>query len=151
MGYPLLILLTGLCFLFTPTVSARDVGYVGAKVCAGCHEEQYERFMAYSKKADSFSHIKKMEKKLTAREYKDCFHCHTTGYGEKGGFVSEDQTPDMKNPGCEVCHGPGSRHAESQDPDDIVRQMSLEDCRVCHNSQRVEAFGFKPLLYGGAH
>ena len=116
-----------------------------------CHQEQYDNFIQYSKKAHSFSNIKKMEKSLTAEEYKECFQCHTTGYGVPGGFVSETQTPDLKNPGCEVCHGPGSLHIDSEDPDDIITEISMENCLVCHNKDRVDAFGFKPLLFSGAH
>jgi hypothetical protein len=37
------------------------------------------------------------------------------------------------------------------DPDLIKRDLSLDDCTGCHNPERVEAFDFKPLLYGGAH
>lgn len=69
----------------------------------------------------------------------------------RGGFVSEEKTPELKNPGCEVCHGPGSLHAKTQDPKDIKRKMEIKDCERCHNSERVKAFKFKPLIHGGAH
>jgi hypothetical protein len=29
--------------------------------------------------------------------------------------------------------------------------LTMEDCTRCHNSERVEAFNFKPVLFGGAH
>ena len=51
----------------------------------------------------------------------------------------------------EACHGPGSAHVESSDPKDIKNNVSEKDCTVCHNPDRVEAFRFKPLIYGGAH
>ena len=41
------------------------------------------------------------------------------GYGKPGGFRSEHETPGLKEPGCEVCHGPGSIHAASRDARDI--------------------------------
>ncbi len=130
---------------------AEENEYIGSESCKDCHEVEYDTFMKYSKKATSFESIKKMETKLTPEEYQGCFECHTTGYKKKGGFVSEQKTPELKDAGCEVCHGPGSLHAESEDPDDIVRKMAMEDCIVCHNADRVEAFDFKPLTYGGAH
>lgn len=130
---------------------AEEKEYIGSESCKDCHEDEYDKFIKYSKKSSSFESIKKMEKKLTPEEYQACFECHTTGYGKKGGFVSEQETPHLKEAGCEVCHGPGSLHAESEDPDDIVRLMAMEDCIICHNADRVEAFDFKPLLYGGAH
>ncbi len=144
------ILLLGFMSLST-YVYASDKTYVGSKVCMECHEHEYENFMNSAKKANSYGSIKVMKSKLTDEEYKSCFECHTTGYGKVGGFISEKKTPELKNAGCEVCHGPGSLHAESNDIEDIKYELSLEDCTGCHNSDRVQSFDFKPLLFGGAH
>lgn len=129
----------------------RKAVYVGSETCRDCHDAQYDGFMANSKKANSYNSIQKMQKKLTPAEFKDCFKCHTTGYGEPGGFESAEATPALKNPGCEVCHGPGSLHAKSGDPDDLTLQVSLQVCNRCHDSERIAAFGFKPILYAGSH
>jgi hypothetical protein len=131
-------------------LSAEEKSYVGSETCKECHDQQYNNFLKYSKKAHSFDSIKKMEEKLSIEEYQACFECHTTGYNKKGGFVSEVKTPGLKNPGCEVCHGPGSLHVDTEDPDDIVR-VTMESCNACHSGDRIEAFDFKPLLFGGAH
>lgn len=131
--------------------SAQEREYIGSKSCKECHEQEYSRFIKHAKKADSFKSIKKMESKLTSDEFKSCFECHTTGYGEKGGFVSESETPEMKNLECEVCHGPASLHVESGDPDMILGEVRLESCNRCHSNDRIEVFDFKPLLFGGAH
>jgi len=125
--------------------------YVGSKACMECHETEYENFSKYAKKSHSFKSIMTMKKGLTNEEIKKCFKCHTTGYGEYGGFKSEAETPYLKNAGCEVCHGPGSLHAETEDSEDIIGHLTQEVCETCHNSKRVEAFRYKPLIYGGAH
>ncbi len=134
-----------------PTAAAEDKTYVGSESCQECHEDQYESYSAYSKKAHSYESVKVMRKGLTEAEYLECLQCHATGFGQPGGFTSEDQTPHMRNLGCESCHGPGSDHVDSGDPDDIVGELSPADCERCHNSERVENFKFKPLLFGGAH
>ena len=125
--------------------------YVGSEACGECHSDQYDSFMAHSKKSKSYSSIKRMAGKLTLEELKTCYSCHTTGYGRPGGFQSEQETPQLKDNGCEVCHGPGSLHVESEDPSDLVDSISIEACKTCHNAERVGAFNFKPLIYGGAH
>ena len=131
---------------------AEQARYIGSKTCSECHPQEYERFVEFSKKSRSFESIKIMKPKLTREEYQSCFECHTTGYGKPGGFVSESETPELKNAGCEVCHGPGSIHADTGgDPAEIRYDLSMEDCKSCHNSDRVQAFDFKPLLFGGAH
>ncbi|EGB14967.1 cytochrome c family protein [Pseudodesulfovibrio mercurii] len=126
--------------------------YVGSESCSECHEKEYGNYKKFAKKAHSGESVKIMMGDLTKEELAECYGCHMTGYGKPGGFVSFEQTPNMAQAGCEVCHGPGYDHVESGgDPDLIKRNLTLDDCTVCHNPERVEAFDFKPLLYGGAH
>jgi len=131
---------------------AQRRAYVGADVCSHCHPQEYENFTSYAKKAHSAKSVQMMAPKLTSEELQECFHCHTTGYGEPGGFISFEKTPDLANAGCEVCHGPGSEHVDSGgDPALIKGRLTLNDCVGCHNEERVSSFNFKPLIYGGAH
>lgn len=125
--------------------------YVGSLACKDCHPEEYENFMTYAKKSVSFQSIERQKKHLTAEEIRQCYPCHTTGYGRPGGFTSVEETPHLKNAGCEVCHGPGAEHAQTGNPVKIIREMSKKDCEVCHISERVKAFKYKPLIHGGAH
>ncbi len=141
--------------LLLPTLSVQAQGesktYVGTEVCKGCHEKEHTSFTTHSKMSHSFKSIGKMKKGLTAEELKKCYECHTTGYGKPGGFKSETETPDLKNLGCESCHGPGSGHASSSNPKDIKRRLDMKDCEACHTKDRVAAFNYKPVLFGGAH
>jgi hypothetical protein len=95
--------------------------------------------------------IEKMKKGLSAQEIKNCYKCHTTGYGKPGGFQDAAKSPELKNAGCEVCHGPGGDHAEAQNGKKIRRRMDLKVCEECHTSQRIQSFKFKPLIHAGAH
>lgn len=127
-------------------------GYAGSEACAECHEDEYETFESYAKKSHSYKSIKIMESDLSPEEVKECYSCHTTGYGEPGGFVSISETPHLANAGCEVCHGPGVDHIESGGDAELIKgDLSIEDCETCHNEERVSSFNFKPLPYGGAH
>ncbi len=145
--FMLMIIMHGL------TVWAAEKHYVGSRACIECHEEEYKTFTQYAKKAHSFYAIERMQDGLTNEEINGCYKCHTTGYGRPGGFVSVDKTPEMKNAGCEVCHGPGSKHVESGDAKEIVsgNNMNMKMCEECHNSARISSFNFKPMLHGGAH
>ncbi len=131
--------------------SAEVRTYVGVEACMECHEEEYQSYISYSKKAHSYDSVDVMRKGLSEKEYLECLQCHATGYGQPGGFVSVAETPHLQNLGCESCHGPGSDHIDSGDPDDIIANLSVADCERCHNSERVANFKFKPLLFGGAH
>lgn len=125
--------------------------FVGSLACKECHSEEYTNFMTYAKKSVSFQSIERQMKHLTPEEIRQCYPCHTTGYGQPGGFVSLEETPHLKNAGCEVCHGPGEQHVRSGDIEKIIGKMSKKDCEVCHISERVKAFKYKPLIHGGAH
>ena len=129
----------------------RTPKYVGSDACKGCHENEYRSFITYAKKATSFKSIERVKKGLTKEELKVCYYCHTTGYGKLGGFISEEKTPHLKNAGCEVCHGPGEFHVRTKNRRDIKGHLTLKDCEICHTSERVKAFRYKPLIHGGAH
>ncbi len=150
-GFSLLVFMP---ILFSGTVlfaQGKAETYVGMEACKGCHEKQYARFTTHSRMSSSFSGISRMKKGLTGEEVKRCYECHTTGYGKPGGFTSETETPGLKNLGCEACHGPGSGHVSSGNPKEIKRRLDTPDCDACHAKERVAAFNYRPLLYGGAH
>ncbi|MGE4291441.1 MAG: cytochrome c family protein [Desulfovibrio sp.] len=143
-----------LCFLLLDAGQANteSATYVGSKACADCHDVEYENYSKFSKKAHSGESVKTMAKDLTPGELQECYACHATGYGKPGGFVSFEKTPELGNAGCEVCHGPGSMHVEEGgDKAFIKTDLDIKDCETCHNPERVASFGFKPMLYGGAH
>ncbi|BBD08621.1 cytochrome c family protein [Desulfovibrio ferrophilus] len=146
--------MTGALVLAVTLAGAVGAGakqYIGSEACSECHDEQFEHFVSYSKKAKSWHSIEIMASDLTQAEQESCYECHTTGYG-KGGFVSIKETPELADVGCETCHGPGAEHAESGgDTEAIERTPSVEGCETCHNADRVEDFNFKPLIFSGAH
>ncbi|MBF0481025.1 MAG: cytochrome c family protein [Desulfovibrionaceae bacterium] len=148
-----LIVLTAVLLCFAaPPAPAGQATYAGSKACEDCHQEEYRAFTQYAKKAKSYKSIKILADKITPAELTECYGCHTTGYGKPGGFVSLEKTPDLANAGCEVCHGPGSDHVSSGgDPKLIVRKPAMDECKTCHNGERVKSFGFKPLTHAGAH
>ncbi|MCL7487998.1 MAG: cytochrome c family protein [Desulfobulbaceae bacterium] len=125
--------------------------YVGSAACEPCHQEEYASFIQYAKKSKSFQSIERLQHGLSREDLKKCYTCHTTGYGRPGGFTSVEETPELKNAGCEVCHGPGEIHIESGDIDAVKREVTREDCEACHISERVKAFRYKPLIHGGGH
>ncbi|WP_394822445.1 ammonia-forming cytochrome c nitrite reductase subunit c552 [Pendulispora albinea] len=71
---------------------------------------------------------------------RECLDCHVTGIGVHYERAAHQWRTEMADAGvtCESCHGPGERHAESLDPDDIVRPRKVPDavglalCAQCH-------------------
>ncbi|MBU0729779.1 MAG: cytochrome c family protein [Proteobacteria bacterium] len=138
---------------FAPPCYAENntLSFLGSEACQECHPDEYLSFITHAKKSRSFNSVTKLEKGLTRDEVEKCYSCHTTGYGKPGGFIDSEQTPHLKNAGCEVCHGPGSRHVQTLRADDIKGILTTEDCKQCHISERIKAFRYKPMIRGGAH
>lgn len=86
---------------------------------------------------------------------KNCASCHYNGYtvakNAKGDYIAGsvndkhgeldidgDGKPNELNLGCEVCHGPGSVHAKSEDyvdivsPNKLAAERAVVICTQCH-------------------
>jgi len=107
-------------------LEAGTATYVGVKKCKVCHSKekmggtQYQVWKA-TKMAKAMESLKPgvasdIKTKAGLDPQKDytndpkCLKCHTTGYGEPGGFESMEKTPHLANVQCEACHGPGSEY-----------------------------------------
>ncbi|MFC2080090.1 cytochrome c3 family protein [Bacteroidota bacterium] len=54
-----------------------------------------------------------------------CIDCHSD--------INDLLQSDMHmNLSCEVCHGPGLKHADTMEPSDISKYSEREDCGKCH-------------------
>jgi hypothetical protein len=126
-------------------------GYVGSASCKECHKRQYETFTSLSRKSRSFESVDRMKAGLTPQEIERCYSCHCTGYGRPTGFVSPDKTPELKDVGCEACHGPGKLHCQTMEKAHIVKTVTIDVCEKCHSSELVKSFRYKSVIYAGAH
>ncbi len=97
--------------------------YLGDRYCEGCHEDIYRSwrktdmaatFSSLYPGADRESKTKALNIDPDADFTNDatCFPCHTTGYGQPGGFVSFAKTPNRVGVQCEACHGPASEYMD---------------------------------------
>jgi hypothetical protein len=127
-----------------PTAAGRT--YVGNKVCADCHEKEYEVWKG-TKHARAWETLEKAEKDperygwpVTA--YPDCVACHVVGYGYESGFVNPAKTEHLKDVGCEECHGPGSAHADDPTKENIALGGQA-DCYRCHDFEQSPNFDYK--------
>ena len=79
--------------------------YIGSQACQGCHADSYT---IWSQSAHA--HAYDILKKQGQHQNPECVGCHTLGFHEVGGFVSELITPQFKGVHCENCHGPRRQH-----------------------------------------
>lgn len=153
--------------------AADKPSYVGDKACQKCHFQQHKAWkktgMAKSMKVllptaeadDKGLFDRKTAAKLDpAKDYTtdaSCLKCHTTGYGQPGGYPVDPKKDEasqklaalMGTVSCEACHGPGSLYVKhkteevekNKDAKFTFEQMAKyglthpdeKNCAGCHN------------------
>jgi hypothetical protein len=117
------------------TEGRHAIGYVGATVCASCHQRNVTEWSKDTFHSSAFTRLEKTKRQFDLQ----CFECHATGFVE--GWPRRATTLEelvvQKDVGCESCHGPGSDHAS-----DSRIQMSRGDttCSRCHDGDHSPTF-----------
>jgi len=107
-----------------------DLRYVGSQKCASCHEYEYSRWKTKAH-ADAFATLVE----VGSDRDPECVICHVVGMERSSGFISAERTPDLKDVGCETCHGPGSEHVRTWGVEATVEpKMTCLDCHTPEHS-----------------
>ena len=104
--------------------------YVGSESCSSsdCHAYEYVEWMD---NAHASAYVTLEE--VGSQYDPECVACHVVGMDYESGFVSEQQTPLLKDVGCENCHGPGSEHNEK--PHEVKTSEPKMTCIQCHTPE----------------
>jgi hypothetical protein len=126
--------------LFMATLAAKrkqkkNRVYATDQTCLTCHAKEHD---VWSKTGHSraYAALEEANKSFDP----ECLACHTTGFGKPGGFISEIDTPKLKNVQCEICHGPRLEH--SQNPQGGFAKEAREACGKCHVKKHSPKFNF---------
>lgn len=103
--------------------------------CKTCHPAAHAVW-ARSRHGRAYSTLRKVNKAFDP----ECLGCHVTGFGQPGGFISEVDTPELKNVQCEVCHGSGLKHAEAPGPG--FGKEAGKACMKCHVKNHSPRFDY---------
>ncbi|MFL5310247.1 MAG: multiheme c-type cytochrome, partial [Myxococcales bacterium] len=129
------------------------------KGCAECHETQ-SKFWAKTGHSHAYETLVSVRKQFSL----DCVRCHVTGWQQPGGVCRIDRT-DVAGRGfegrgkgrqdvqCEMCHGPGSQHADDP-PGHIATEVPESVCVRCHeaaNSPHFDDRRYRPFIVGPGH
>ena len=138
-------------------VSEGQAEYVGTNQCATCHGEAHE----FWKKTRHASAVETLEERGKAFD-QNCIGCHVVGYEKPGGSVLGKLTykskvngreikKNLKDVGCESCHGPGSKHisnpvSKAGKPQHIGVDVGKAACADCHVKQHSPKFDFETYV-----
>lgn len=116
--------------------------YVGVGKCKLCHLKAHKQWET-TEHAKAFESLKSGEaKKLSTNPVEDskCLKCHTTGFGEPGGYDIAAKDAALEGVQCESCHGAGEKYKDLKVMKD--KELSIknglvvpteETCKKCHN------------------
>lgn len=117
-----------------PPAEPGDATYLGVKSCASCHEEEV-RFWQTTQHSRAYKTLSDMNKEYNL----DCVSCHVTAYERPGGSTVT-HVEGLTDVQCEVCHGPGSKHADSPSDPKLIDIPSRNLCAdSCHHPPHVGA------------
>ncbi len=117
-----------------------DLKYVGSESCKSCHQYEYDKWSTKSH-AIAYATLEK-----TGTQYDpECVICHVIGLEYQSGFVSEKTTPNLKDVGCENCHGPGSEHNKTLGKMPTADPKS--DCSDCHTPENSANYAGNEKIY----
>ena len=126
--------------LFMATLAAKrkqkqNRVYAKDQTCLTCHSKEHA---IWSKTGHSraYAALHEVNKSFDP----ECLVCHTTGFGKPGGFISEIDTPELKNVQCEMCHGARLEH--TQNPQGGFAKEANAACGKCHVKKHSPKFNF---------
>ena len=109
--------------------------YASEQMCLTCHPSKHEIWNG-SRHSRAYETLKRVNKAFDP----ECLKCHVTGLDRIGGFISEVDTPELKNVQCEACHGPNLDHAESLQAK--FRTNARQACSLCHVKSHSPNFNY---------
>lgn len=136
-----------------PTTSM-EPGFASSGTCAQCHSKELAKW-SYSKHARAWESLLQYNTKhntenapnyVEATKNPECVACHTTGFGQVGGFgeISTSNIRKFKAVQCESCHGPMRGHPQDTSVHSI--RIAPESCMGCHNEANSPEFDFRTYL-----
>ena len=103
--------------------------------CKQCHPKAHKIWKG-SSHGQAYYTLHKVNKAFDP----ECLVCHTVGFNQQGGFISENDTPNLKNVQCEMCHGPGLDHINN--PKSGWNISARQACKKCHVKNHSPKFNF---------
>jgi hypothetical protein len=116
-----------------------DDKYAGSDKCKDCHEYAHKTW-------SKMPHAHAYQTLVDSGDAYDpeCIECHVVGLKYESGFENEKSPKGLRNVGCEVCHGPRSKHIKNA-TDNTEKPKKSEPiaafkCISCHTPEHSPGF-----------
>ena len=109
--------------------------FASEQTCVTCHPSKH-KLWNLSRHSHAYETLNRVNKAFDP----ECLRCHVTGWGYDGGFISEVDTPELKNVQCEACHGPRLDHIKTLQQN--LKLDAKKACKNCHIKNHSPNFNF---------
>lgn len=139
--------------------------YVGAEKCGECHTKAFAKW-SETGHASAFDSLREGRRGIPRMFDPECLSCHVTGWHPQqvlrydSGYINEKMSAHLLGNQCENCHGPGSKHIELVENDDLEAARKLVKvtlkqaqtfCYDCHDLDNSPHFVFEEYWPEVAH
>lgn len=139
--------------------------FVGAEKCGECHTKAFAKW-SETGHAYAFDSLREGRRGIPRTFDPECLSCHVTGWHPQqvlrydSGYINEKLSAHLLGNQCENCHGPGSRHIELVENDDLeaarkLVRVTLKQaqtfCYDCHDLDNSPHFDFEEYWPEVAH
>jgi hypothetical protein len=113
--------------------------YAGSDNCKDCHEDEYKIWSKHP-------HANAYQTLVDSQDAYDpeCIECHVVGLKYESGFENENSPKGLRNVGCEICHGPRSKHIKiaTDNPENLKKSEPIATlkCISCHAPEHSPGF-----------
>jgi len=115
--------------------------YVTGASCLSCHSRALSKWSL-----TNHAHALRDLRERGEHKNPECLACHSTGFGEPGGFAEVDDGAlrTWGNVQCEACHGPMGGHP--RDKTVVSPEVTEATCTRCHDPANSPDFDFPSYL-----
>ena len=127
----------------TPLAQSQGVfpeNHVGSSACQSCHVPQFKKWLN-TRHASAYATLKRKGQQFNTK----CLPCHVTGAFGQSEEIVLSLAADLRQVGCETCHGPSRQHAarpQSAKPN----RPTKDTCLRCHTADQDDNFIFPEAL-----
>ena len=114
--------------------------YAGSTACISCHAPQFAKWRI-TQHATAYDTLEEKGQQFNVQ----CLPCHITGPAAQTGEEMLALAHDLRQVGCESCHGPARAHT-LQPAIAKAGQPTMATCMRCHTGERDDRFNFAEAL-----
>ncbi len=115
--------------------------YIGSQACGKCHAEQYANW-GKSRHGRAFHTLEEKGQQYNL----NCLYCHVTGLNQDNAVLGLSLDKNLHNVGCESCHGPGNKHQNEPENQQIILKPSARTCLACHHDEHDDSFIYEKAV-----